>query len=254
MITYEYPFNERIRILLRLESLFDKIAHFSAPDGAAEHHVALRTLFEILDVAGRSDLKMDMAQELERQRQILLSYRHAPEISDSALSGTLYEIEQASAALLDLHGKFGQSLRDNDWLMSVKGRAAIPGGLCEFDLPAFHYWLHQPPEFRRAALAGWTKPMLPVLEALSIILRLLRSANSPERLQAAQGQYQRMLCGKGIVAQMARIRLPSEVNVVPEVSANRFAFSIRFTHPPGTENRARLCEQNVDFDLTFCNL
>ena len=57
MISYEYPLNERIRTLLRLEDLFDKVMHFVRADGSLEHHVALVTLFEILEVASRADLK-----------------------------------------------------------------------------------------------------------------------------------------------------------------------------------------------------
>ena len=68
MITYEYPFNERIRTLLRLEDLFEKTSVFVENDGQLEHHTALVTIFEILEVAGRADLKMDLIQELERQR------------------------------------------------------------------------------------------------------------------------------------------------------------------------------------------
>ena len=90
MITYEYPFNERIRTLLRLEDLFDKAAYFVQQDGTREHHVALLTLFEILEVASRADLKMDLIQELERQRQSLLVFRNNPDISEEALSGALY--------------------------------------------------------------------------------------------------------------------------------------------------------------------
>ena len=55
MITYEYPFNERIRTLLRLEDLFEKTAYFAESDGQLEHHTALVTLFEILETAGRAD-------------------------------------------------------------------------------------------------------------------------------------------------------------------------------------------------------
>ena len=129
MITYEYPFNERIRTLLRLEDLFDKTLYFAQSEGLQEHHVALVTLFEILEVAGRADLKMDLIQELERQRQTLLAYRNNPDISEEALSGALYEIEQSSAALLAMTGKIGQYLRENEWLMGIKSRAAIPGGV-----------------------------------------------------------------------------------------------------------------------------
>jgi len=114
VITYEYPFNERIRTLLRLEDLFEKASYFIQQNGSREHHVALLTLFEILEVASRADLKMDLIQELERQRQALLAFRDNPEISEEALSGALYEIEQASAALLGMTGKIGQYLREND--------------------------------------------------------------------------------------------------------------------------------------------
>ena len=144
MITYEYPFNERIRTLLRLEDLFAKTAHFSGQDGPLEHHVALVTLFDILETAARADLKLDLIQELERQRQTLLTFRNNPDISEEALSGALYEIEQASAALLALSGRIGQHLRDNEWLMGIKSRAALPGGVCEFDVPSYHFWLHHP--------------------------------------------------------------------------------------------------------------
>jgi cell division protein ZapD len=95
VIIYEYPFNERIRTLLRLEDLFHKGSAFLERDGPQEHHVVLLTLFEILDVAGRADLKMDLIQELERQHQSLLGFRNNPEISEAALAGALGEIENA---------------------------------------------------------------------------------------------------------------------------------------------------------------
>jgi cell division protein ZapD len=252
LITYEYPFSERVRTLLRLEALFDKAIHFSRLDGAAENHIAMGGIFEILDVVGRSDLKVDLFQELERQKQVLLGFRDNPEISETALSGTLAEIEQASTALLGLTGKFGQHLRDNDWLMSIKSRAAIPGGLCEFDLPSYHYWLNQPAQNRRANLEQWLRTILPVRDALNIILRLLRTSGQAEHICAVRGQYQRM--PSSVTAQMARITLSSEEAAIPEVSANRYALNIRFVLPPEANNRPHICERSVEFELTICAL
>ncbi|HEX5801866.1 MAG TPA: cell division protein ZapD [Azospira sp.] len=251
MITYEYPFNERIRTLLRLEDLFDKTTHFLQHDGPQEHHVALVTLFEILEVAGRADLKMDLIQELERQRQTLLAFRNNPEISEEALSGALYEIEQASAALLGMTGKMGQYLRENDWLMGIKSRAAIPGGVCEFDLPSYHYWLHQPPEARRGAVSGWLKPLLPLRDGLAIVLRLLRASGRPEHQMAKSGTFQMMLGGSA--AQMVRVAVRLGEPYIPEISANKYALNIRFTSPDG-DLRPRPCDREVAFDMTFCNL
>ena len=250
MITYEYPLSERIRTLLRLEDLFDKIAYFSTSDGPSEHHVALITLFEILDVTGRADLKFDLVQELERQRQILLSFRNNPDISEEALSGALYEIEQASAALLAMAGKIGQNIRDNEWLMSIKNRAAIPGGVCEFDLPGYHYWLNRDAELRRGNLSVWVGPMLPIRDGLGIVLRLLRASGRPEARVAERGSYQLMLAGR--TAQLVRLRLSRNDSAIPEISANKYALNIRFT-VPGGDLRAK-CEADVPFELTFCNL
>lgn len=251
MITYEYPLSERIRTLLRLEHLFDMVAHFIGAEGPDEHHVALVTLFEILDVAGRADLKFDMVQELERQRQILLSFRNNPDISEEALSGALYEIEQASAALLAMQGKIGQYLRENEWLMAIKNRASIPGGVCEFDLPAYHHWLNRDAAFRQRDLNTWLKPMMAIRAGLAIVLRLLRASGRPERQIAAHGSYQLMLAGR--TAQLIRLQLPQEAPFIPEISASKYALNIRFLAPE-MEQRPKQVDVDIDFDLTFCNL
>jgi cell division protein ZapD len=251
VITYEYPLNERIRTLLRLEDLFDKVLHFSLSDSAYEHHTALLTLFETLEVAGRADLKVDLVQELERQRQTLLSFRDNPHISEEALSGALYEIEQASSALLAMAGRIGQYLRESEWLMAIRSRTAIPGGVCEFDLPSYHYWLNRNAEKRRHDLESWIAPMLPIREGLTIILRLLRDSGKVESHVAKHGSYQIMMTGRH--AQLVQVRLNQDITVLPEISANKYAFNIRYV-APDVISRPRQCEQDIPFDLIFCSL
>jgi cell division protein ZapD len=251
VITYEYPLNERIRTLLRLEDLFKKVNYFAQEQGTREHHVALLTMFEILEVAGRADLKMDLIQELERQRQTLLVFRNNPDISEEALSGALDEIEQASAALLGMTGKIGQHLRENEWLMGIKSRSVIPGGVCEFDLPSYHYWQHQPHNVRRAALLGWIKPFLPLSDGLTIVLRLLRASGHAEHQVAENGAFQTMLGGSS--AQLARVSLQPEYGFVPEISANKYALNIRFTCPD-YDHRPSHTDRYVEFDMVLCNL
>lgn len=251
MITYEYPLNERIRTLLRLEDLFAKVDHFIAASGAEDHHVALTTLFEILEVTSRADLKFDLMQELERQRQILLSFRNNPEISEDALSGALYEIEQAAAALLVIQGRIGQHLRDNEWLMAIKNRSVIPGGVCEFDLPSYHFWMHREVAERQQDLYKWIAPMQGIHQALTIVLRLLRASGRPEQQLASRGAYQLMLAGRS--AQMVRLRLKLDDSYIPEISASKYALNIRFL-TPYIEQRPKQTDADVSFELTFCNL
>lgn len=251
VITYEFPLNERVRTLLRLEDLFDKVTRFAASADAMDHHTALVTLFEILEVAGRADLKFDLVQELERQRQILLSFRNNPDISEAALDGALSEIEQASAALLAMQGKIGHYLRENEWLMSIKNRAAIPGGVCEFDLPGYHYWLHRATDVRTRDLEGWIGPLLPIQSGVAIVLRLLRASGRPERFTATRGAFQLMLGGR--TAQLVRMRLQDHDAFIPEISAGKFAINVRFLGPD-MEQRPKTVDVDAPFEMTLCNL
>jgi cell division protein ZapD len=251
VITFEYPLNERIRTLLRLEDLFERTTFFLTRQDSHDHHVALVTMFEILEVASRADLKSDLLQELERQKQVLAGFRNNPEISEEALDSIIQSIEQTLAALRAMSGKVGQHVRDNEWLMSIKQRTVIPGGACEFDLPSYHFWLHRDPEARSRDLANWLNPMLPVRDGLAIVLRLLRTSGKPTECVAYHGAYQQMLGGR--VAQMVRIRLKREGGFIPEISANKYALNIRFTVQDG-DLRPKVCESDVTFELTFCNL
>ncbi|TAJ76732.1 MAG: cell division protein ZapD [Gallionellaceae bacterium] len=251
MISYEFPLNERVRTLLRLEDLFSRVELLIKRDDSIDHHAALGVLFEILEVAARADLKSDLLQELERQKKILFALHSNPAISEAALEAILNEIDNASTDLLSMNGKIGQHLRENEWLMGIKQRACIPGGVCEFDLPSYHYWQHQSSEARRAHLQGWLNPMLPLQESLGIILKLLRESSKVHHFTALHGSFQQMQGGK--VAQMLRIHLEIERPCIPEVSANKYALNIRFVTADYAA-KTTLYDNDVPFDLTFCSL
>ncbi len=251
MICYEHPLNERIRTLLRLEDLFDKVAFFSARDEAVEHHSALVTLFEILDVTSRADMKSELLQELERQKQALEIMRRSPDISEGVLNEVLGNIQAASQNMLNMTGKIGEHMRENEWLMSIKQRMGIPGGVCEFDLPSYHYWLHLNPELRRSDLNEWLAPLLPLEDGFSIVLHLLRNSGKTLQHTAYRGVYQQM--GSGRVAHMLCLKVKESLPCVPEISANKYALNIRFVIS-GSRQKTKIYEDDVEFELTFCNL
>ncbi len=251
VINYEYPLNERVRTLLRLENIFERVRHFLARGDRLDHHMVLLTMFEILEVAGRADLKSDLLQELERQKQALSLFRGNPEIAEDALNHVLAEIELCSRAMFAMTGKIGQHLRENEWLMSIKQRTTIPGGACEFDLPSYHFWMHRDTQSRLEDLHGWINPLLPIRDGGAIVLRLLREGGKASKLIAQHGAYSQMLGGK--VAQMVRLKLLRNMQCIPEISANKYALNIRFL-TYGLEPRPRIVEEDVEFELTFCNL
>ncbi|MCL4745338.1 MAG: cell division protein ZapD [Burkholderiaceae bacterium] len=251
MILYEYPLNERIRTLLRLEDLFERLDVFARREHPLDHHVALTTLFDVLEIAARADLKSDLLQELDRQRQTLSQYRNNPNVSSAALEGILGQIEAAHARLSALTGKTGQHMRDNEWLMSIRSRTIIAGGACEFDLPSYYAWQHRLPEVRRRDIGNWAAPFKPLHDSLAIVLKLLRESAQRSTLTAPQGGYQQQLGGR--TYQMVQLRLDPALGAIPEISANKYLLWIRFTSQDG-DMRPKPFEGGVEFELDLCNL
>jgi len=252
LIRYEHPLNERIRTMMRLEDLLHRARYFSAKSEPSDHHAALNAMFEIGELASRADLKSDLLLELERQRQLLSALRENPQVAAETLDEFLSDIVTAAADLHSQAGRIGAHLRDNEWLMTIKQRMGIPGGVCEFYLPSYHYWLNLEAGQRQRDLQVWLAPFLPIDEALGIVLRVLRDSGRSSRQVAYNGLFQLMLTANK-VAQLLRITVAKDLPFIPEISANRYALNIRFLGYDIFE-RPKQIEHDVEFDLTFCNL
>ena len=251
MILYEYPFNERIRTYLRLEHLFRRLTELVSRDQALDHHFALTTIFEIMDVGARADLKSDVLKDLDKQKHILEGYRGNPAIVQSVLDGVISQLDGCFQALSGLPGKAGQSLTENDWLMSIRSRVGIPGGTCEFDLPAYYAWQHKSGAQRRVDLVRWTATLTPLAESIHVLLKLLRDSGAPQKVIANGGQFQQNL-PQGRTFQLLRLALDSSLELIPEISGNRLMVSIRLMRH-GEDDRLHACSEDATFELALCS-
>ena len=250
MILYEYPFNERIRTYLRLEHLFRRLSELVPRLHPLDHHYAIQTIFEIMDVASRADMKSDVLKDIDRQKLQLSSYRGNPAISEQALDGVMAQLDNCFGQLNQLAGKTGQSLTENDWLMSIRSRIGIPGGTCEFDLPAYFHWQHHPVEQRQADLERWIAPLAPLAESILLLLKMLRDSGSAQKVVAPGGQFQQNL-PQGRTFQLLRLRIDSRSKWIPEISGNRLMVSVRLMRL-SDDDRLHPAQEDSAFELTLC--
>ncbi len=250
MILYEYPFNERIRTYLRLEHLFRRLAELVPREHPVDHHYALATIFEVMDVAARADLKSDVMKDLEKQKAVLNGYRGNPAIAEGVLDDVVTRLDACFSALNNLPGKAGQSLTENDWLMSIRSRIGIPGGTCEFDLPGYYHWQHQSVEARQADLHRWTVPLSPLAEAIVLLLKMLRDSGSAQKVMAPGGLFQ-MTLPQGRTFQLLRLRIDPALGLIPEISGNRLMLSVRLMRH-GEDDRLHPAQEDAAFELTLC--
>ena len=250
-ICYEQPLNERIRLLLRLEFLFEKIDQTAVGDSIWESLTALQGLLEILGMAGRNEFRSDFLKELERHAALLQRLRRSTQVDTELLDAILREIALTIEGLRGLNHMALEALRRNEFLSAVRQRSAVPGGICQFDLPVLHYWLQQDSSVRSRHLNDWLEPLQPLQLAIDLLLKLVRDSAEPREVVAARGFFQQTL-DSHFPNQLVRVWLPAEVGAFPEISGGRHRFTIRFMEQPDPNQRASQSKGDIQFWLACC--
>jgi len=165
----------------------------------------------------------------------------------SVLSALMRRREELNAA----GSNFLQKLRESEFLNAIKHRSAIPGGTCEFDLPAYYAWQHRDPDSRREDLERWASTLSPLVESIHLLLKLLRDSGTPQKVIAAHGQLQQNL-PVGRTFQLLRLRLDPALGLVPEISGNRLMISVRMMRQE-TPDKLHASNDNSQFELTLCS-
>ena len=250
MILYEYPFNERVRAYLRLEYLFDRLFFFSREQDLRHHQIAVTTLFDIVDLVDRTDVRTALIHDLERQRTQLIGLRDHPEVDSRLVDQLLAELAPVAAAI-GASSKSGQMLRTNEWLTSLRGRVAVPGGASQVDMPSYHAWQHRSIEMRQTDLQNWVQPLVPLFDGSAIVLRLLRDSGSVADRVAENGTFQQMQGGRTF--QLMRVWVDPHAAVFPEISGNKHMIGIRFFEQ-FADVKPQSTAQRVPFQLALCSI
>ena len=192
-------------------------------------------------------------QELEKQKLTFQSFTKNPKSDPIKTQKLIDEIDHCIKKLYMSSGKIGQSLKNNDWLMNIKQRSNIPGGICDFDLPAYKLWSSYNSGKRTEDLRNWLSIFEDVYKGIKIILDILRSNQHTSERVAFSGNYHQSLNGK--ILHLILIEYDPILNVIPEISYNKYVLNIRFLNQNDAESIPRSkTNEDVKFNLTFCNL
>ncbi|BBL74736.1 cell division protein ZapD [Methylomagnum ishizawai] len=250
---YEFPLNERIRLFMRLEQLFQQVDHFVAGASVWDSRAVISTLLDVLSLFSRNDLKSEALKELDRHSAALTKMtRTQPDIDHGKVETLLARLDALSKELYGNPGKIGVSLMENDLFKSISQRSAIPGGTCSFDLPAFHYWLQLGDTQRRRDLAEWILPFQPIRTAIDLLLSFIRGCGTPGEELAAAGFFQKTL-DHTLPYQLLRVAVERDQPYFAEISGGKHRFTVRFMRPDAA-GRPVQCPEDVRFQLTCCLL
>jgi cell division protein ZapD len=249
-ITYEFPLNERIRVFIRLEQLFQQFEHFLPSDTVADKRAAISALLDIMSIFRRNDLKSELLKELERDAKNLHKLAHYQDADAFKVDSLLAEISQISQNLYAVTGKIGIQVMESDLFQSITQRSSIPGGTCSFDLPEYHYWLEQDAERCQQDLTRWGSPFDDIHRAIALILTLLRNSGAASNVLATAGFFQ-FIPDKTQNFQLLKVTLDKSLSCFAEISGGKHRCSIRFMIPDDN-NRPVQSSDNIPFQLTCC--
>jgi cell division protein ZapD len=252
-VFYEQPLSERIRAFLRLEYLFALVNHNIDSDSEWSSRTSLAGLIEINDLLSRFDLRAELIKELERNSQVMNNLRRNPQVDTNLLNNTIDSVGDLLTKLRSTECQPALSLRKDELVYAVKQRLPIPGGTCNFDVPAYHFWLTRPAATRVAHLRRWIYDLNIIHAGVEHVLRMIRDSVLPTLVRATAGFYQQPV-DPSVSCQLVRVALAPELNVFPEISGGKHRFTIRFLEQPNTAIRPVQSTANIDFELQCCNL
>lgn len=252
-LTYEQPLNERIRTFLRLESLFKQFSFHVKHGSAWDNPIAIDAITDILTFTTRSDIKLEVLKELERQHSRLERLAKRPQIDQGQLAILLEKQTALIGKLQSNTGQLGQETQSSELLNAVRQKNSVPGPICDFDLPAFHFWLTRPESTRREQLQQWFSPFSVLEEAITMILDVLRNSTDDSDESANKGFFQKVIDTNQAV-QLLHISVPDTLSCYPEISAGKHRFSVRFMINPNPYTRPEQFTEDVMFRLRICSV
>jgi len=250
-ITYEFPLNERIRVFIRLEQLFQQFSHFSQGVTVADKRAAIIMLLDIMSIFRRNDLKSEILKELDRNAKTLNKIANSEGVDSEKLQNILFELSKISKKLYAVTGKVGIHVMESDLFQSIAQRSSIPGGTCSFDLPEYHYWLEQDEATRKKDLELWSSPFNDIRLGIDLILSFIRNSNTSTEEVAPAGFFQFSL-DRSQPFQMLKISLEKSLPCFAEISGGKHRCTVRFMVPPVDDKRPIQSPDDIPFTLTCC--
>ena len=248
---YEQPLNEKVRSFLRLEKLFQEYTFHLEHGADWNNRVAIDAILQILAYTTRSDVKLEVLKELERQHSRLERLAKRPQIDQAQLSSVLQNIQKHIGELQAIGGQIGHETKSVELLSAIAQKSSVPGSICDFDLPTLKHWLILPKETRHQHIKKWFQPFVHLESSVRLILDVIRnSAENTDEL-APHGFFQKSLDTNQAI-QLLRIYVPVGSSYYPEISAGKHRFSIRFMTNDDPALRPEQCKQDISFKLEMC--
>lgn len=223
MITFEYPLNEKYRSYLRFEFLFSQIEESLKIENKNDSIAFFKCFFDLLDMTERCDIRYDLVKDLRILMDEMQNWLKVDDVDHDAVKSLLADVDELMKGVALMPKQF-RFFKTNRFLTSLKQRFSIPAGMCNFDLPQYHFWCNSTLEKRQKDIQYWMGHFTFLDKALSLFLKMKRSQGQSSEQTALNGFYQQQIENCGFLI----IEIHKGDAVYPMISGHKDRYSIRF--------------------------
>ena len=253
LTVYEQPLNERMRLFMRLESMFTQMKNFHHADEYYSIQLFLDALFDVLDFLHRYEIRSEIIKELQRYRSAIERGTLHLETQQDSGGELMEKIDFSLNEAHELNFNMISALRENELLNSMRQRNFNQSGNCLFEVPAYQFWLIKQANRDNPFLVRCYEMFHPIIRAIVLILRMVRDSAQMESVCADNGMFLRSLNSQ-IRNQMIRIHMNAQDAVFPRISGDKHRFAVRFLSQDSPENRAEQSKTSLCFGVQICTL
>lgn len=244
---YEHPLNEKVRLLMRLELIFNELEHCKDVSKIDNVQPFFKFLFDCIEVLERNDIRPTLSYYLDELEKNLIRWASHPDIHDESLQNKLKEAVSLQAELANMN-KACHKLKEDKFLSSLRQRFGIAGGTCDFDLPQLHFWSRKPVKQREDDVEQWLSVIAPLKQALDFSLLFLRES-APFANKVAENAFYQDNCDESI--SLLRVKYDLDSGYFPTISGSKHRYSITFMAPDSAYVK-KAVDGNIEFKLATC--
>jgi len=221
MINYEFPLNERVRKFLRIEEIFMKMDAQINNKKEFSAHICFATYFDIMTFASRGDLKVELIQEIEKQR-----LKSRSKIKTKKNIKILADLNKIRLQLEKTKIIAGFNFGGDRFLHELKTRSDSPFGIVSTDFPEFQFWLESTSfTERKAYFKNKLNDIDSIKIAIKTLMHLLRNNVVNKLIETKTEEIQYKL-NPLLRNDLVTITLPSKPKCFPNISSNKYAVNV----------------------------
>jgi cell division protein ZapD len=176
-----------------------------------------------MQTASRTDLKVDLMQEVERKIIILKK-----ETRTKKNEQLLIKLRKIKVNLEKAKIHSGFFFGNDKLIQEIKARNDSPFGITSIDFPEFHFWLqNQSPIFKKEYINKKLLPYYPIRDAIYTLLSILRSKAKTHNVSTMDGVYQKKL-DPALKIDLITITAKKSLRSFPCISSNKYAINVHF--------------------------